>query len=57
MAPILNNLQAINNNFEHQKKQISTLTYTVDKLHLQTKNRDIDEKNLQWLYSLQQREN
>ncbi|CAD8080622.1 unnamed protein product [Paramecium sonneborni] len=57
IGPILNNLSSINNNFEQQKKQLNTLNYSIDKMNLDIKNREMDQKNLQWLYSLQEREN
>ncbi|KAM3136057.1 hypothetical protein pb186bvf_011862 [Paramecium bursaria] len=56
LAPILNNLQSINNQFDQQKTLINNLSYNVSKIQIETKNKEQDQKQLQWLYSLQQRE-
>ncbi|CAK70172.1 unnamed protein product (macronuclear) [Paramecium tetraurelia] len=57
IGPLLSNLSSINNNFEQQKKQLNSLNYSIDKMNIDIKKKEMDEKNLQWLYSLQEREN
>ncbi|CAD8150539.1 unnamed protein product [Paramecium octaurelia] len=57
IGPLLSNLSSINNNFEQQKKQLNSLNYSIDKMNIDIKNKEMDQKNLQWLYSLQEREN